>query len=57
VRLGRLAAAASASEVDRLGAEARPTFSEHPGFREMEQLLDAERRAFAVRRDELEAPP
>ena len=54
--MDEIAAAASVSEIDHLGAKARPMFSEHPGFREMEQLLDAKRRALAVRRDGFEAP-
>jgi len=54
--MDEIAAAASLSEIDHLGAEARPMFSEHAGFREMEQLLDAKRRALAARRDGLEAP-
>ena len=55
--MDEIAAAASATEVDHLGSEARPQFGDHPGFREMEQLLDAKRRALAARRDELEPPP
>ena len=53
--MDEIAAATSVAEVDHLGTEAQPQFSEHPGFREMEQLLDAKRRALAARRDGLDA--
>jgi hypothetical protein len=55
--MDEIAAAASVREVDHLLAEARPRSGQDPGFREMEQLLDAKRRALAAKRGELEAPP
>ena len=54
--MDEIAAAASVREIDHLGAEARPQFAEHPAFREMEQLLDAKRRALSGKRNQLEPP-